>query len=1202
MTAVWSIGVSAFAPLSAAAAPSAAAVAEGDLVKASLAAVYYIGDNGKRYVFPNEKTYRTWWSGFSSVKTISDAELAALAIGGNATYRPGAKLVKITTDPKVYVVGANGSLYAIDSEATAVELYGSNWNTLIDDVPDAFFTNYTVASGTVSANLGGLGVLPAGQFVKNVATGTVYLSGQTANYMPTGDLSVVKAMMMADDISEVESWIGSVAGAQSMDLNMLATPDRTGSLEGGDGGQQTSGAVTASVKQKSTGLLMSAGANTSQNVQRAVLDVCGNGQMLDAFSVSTAQGTVSATDMIMYAMINGLLYEQGSTTQSNTVVELVPTEGKATLSGCQELHLFAASSNTSGRTKLVMTQIKHSGSGAAATESVNLVTHENDNVSVSADQLADVAWSNATPAGGSTLQSDGNMQKVFGVQQDINNNDVYLPAFVMKAPGALSASGCELRRDGTKISDSYSQNGTWWTFEIGEANRVFEEGSDSMEVWCRVNGEAGQSVTPQLTWPAPGFHIYDNTRVKAGAAFNSNLELIAPAVIRTSVSVTSSLSISGASITAEVISLTKVTDNGVLLDDKKTSGTSNSPVAAYRVKVRGSRANLPSLTLAVSGANDDTGFSGCQVKIGMRKDGAEFSTTAVNTADFDLSNFGVETAINNDGGAETFAVNGNQNLEVGDHLLLVVCDITASANAYGNNDQLAMVLVAPGAAQVTFNTGGTATFPASNVTATTVTISLLTSITVAADGTTRFLVENGTNQLLGVYTITGPSQEGVVITSISMTFAVGVAGANACTSVTLKNASGTELATSQSLTGAGTLNFSVNISVAKNAQYLLHVVCVQTSSNVTAGTQAAATTLASISGTGQQSGQSFTANPATAGAQVNRVDSGTLTASQSTNKSNRVVGPNKELLVLEFSTTASIHEDQELTSLVITLAPANNASVNDLSTVRVAADGLTGSAAVSDICTRVVTGTVLTCTFSSDQLVLSAGQTATFFVYAKGNSFGNIAVAGGAAADTITTSIAAAATDINFKGQESDAAVNPAAATLTGRVLTPFASDFYLVKQSIPSTLLAGQTNMDLFHMDLVVSGSTVILNSLGITCTTNDAGAPATVDGTVACDDNDTADLEIDSTIVATQTLATRAATLTPVGGTTLTVGTHAGRLLVDSTGCGNNETVQINLATINYTASDGTNTDTIQGETVTEPFNAAPGNIVTGFSNLCG
>lgn len=142
-TIAWSIGLAAFVvPLTA----KAATLNSGDLIKASLPAVYYYGADGKRYVFPNEKTYKTWYADFSTVKTITDAELAAVTIGGNVTYRPGVKMVKITTDPKVYAVSKGGTLRWVSTEALATSLYGANWNQQIDDVPDAFFTNYTVGA------------------------------------------------------------------------------------------------------------------------------------------------------------------------------------------------------------------------------------------------------------------------------------------------------------------------------------------------------------------------------------------------------------------------------------------------------------------------------------------------------------------------------------------------------------------------------------------------------------------------------------------------------------------------------------------------------------------------------------------------------------------------------------------------------------------------------------------------------------------------------------------------------------------------------------------------------------------------------------------------------------------------------------------------------------------------------------------------
>jgi hypothetical protein len=65
-----------------------------------------------------------------------------MPIGGNATYRPGVKMVKITTDPKVYAVAKGGVLRHVSSESIAASLYGADWNRSIDDVPDAFFADY----------------------------------------------------------------------------------------------------------------------------------------------------------------------------------------------------------------------------------------------------------------------------------------------------------------------------------------------------------------------------------------------------------------------------------------------------------------------------------------------------------------------------------------------------------------------------------------------------------------------------------------------------------------------------------------------------------------------------------------------------------------------------------------------------------------------------------------------------------------------------------------------------------------------------------------------------------------------------------------------------------------------------------------------------------------------------------------------------
>lgn len=125
----------------------------GDLIKGeSGLSVYYYGSDGKRYVFPNEKTYKTWYSDFDSVIEISDTELGTIPIGGNVTYKPGVKMVKITTDPKVYVVAGGGVLRWVSTETIAEKLYGVGWASQIHDIPDAFFVNYTVGEPITSSS------------------------------------------------------------------------------------------------------------------------------------------------------------------------------------------------------------------------------------------------------------------------------------------------------------------------------------------------------------------------------------------------------------------------------------------------------------------------------------------------------------------------------------------------------------------------------------------------------------------------------------------------------------------------------------------------------------------------------------------------------------------------------------------------------------------------------------------------------------------------------------------------------------------------------------------------------------------------------------------------------------------------------------------------------------------------------------------
>lgn len=175
-TILWSMGFASFAPLAAQAAVNLNA---GDLIRASATpAVYYYGGDGKRYVFPNEGTYKTWYADFSTVKRISDADLQAISLSGvNVTFKPGTRLLKVTTDPKVYAVDKDGGLRWVKTEAVAIALWGANWSRSVDDLPDAFFANYKMgADVNAAADFNISAVVAASPTIaadKNIAGGAV---------------------------------------------------------------------------------------------------------------------------------------------------------------------------------------------------------------------------------------------------------------------------------------------------------------------------------------------------------------------------------------------------------------------------------------------------------------------------------------------------------------------------------------------------------------------------------------------------------------------------------------------------------------------------------------------------------------------------------------------------------------------------------------------------------------------------------------------------------------------------------------------------------------------------------------------------------------------------------------------------------------------------------------------------------------------
>ena len=125
-----------------------ASLQTGDLVKTeNSSAVYEIDTDGSRLVFQMQSVYESWYGNdFSAVQTISEDQLASLPLRKVKSFKPGT-LVKSPSLPRVYIVDTDLSLSYFVSE----EEFLSEGHSFADikDIPDAFFTSYTVAGPAV---------------------------------------------------------------------------------------------------------------------------------------------------------------------------------------------------------------------------------------------------------------------------------------------------------------------------------------------------------------------------------------------------------------------------------------------------------------------------------------------------------------------------------------------------------------------------------------------------------------------------------------------------------------------------------------------------------------------------------------------------------------------------------------------------------------------------------------------------------------------------------------------------------------------------------------------------------------------------------------------------------------------------------------------------------------------------------------------
>lgn len=492
--------------MSVVAVPAGATASAGDLIKMNgLSSVYYLSADGKRYIFPNEATYFSWYSDFSEVVVISQSELESYPLGANVTMRPGIKLVKITTNPKVYAVTSGGTLLAIPDEATASTLYGANWNKRIVDVPDAFFTNYKIGTATVSAT-----AYPQGSLVKFGTGADVYYinADGTASKVANEAALIANRFKMSDVIT-------ATIAKPATGSDITATVSTLTDTSSGAGGTANAG----------TGLTMALASDTpvSATVITDTTATTGNGQASVSFVkvnfTAASDGDVKITNLKFKRTgisadtdLDGLYLYDGDTrlTDASSISSNYVTFNNAsglftvakgttkaiTLKG--DMNYAATSGKTIGMNLIAATDVTTNGATVSGSfpMSGNLMSTAN---ATDLGKLTFTSGSYNIPTGASTSITPANDQEVWRFALQSTSQELKVEKLKVTAVGSIQLADLKnfkLMVSGAQVGSTVAamETGNVVTFDMAAAPLVIPKGS-SKTVSMRADIVGGSTRT-----------------------------------------------------------------------------------------------------------------------------------------------------------------------------------------------------------------------------------------------------------------------------------------------------------------------------------------------------------------------------------------------------------------------------------------------------------------------------------------------------------------------------------------------------------------------------------------------------------------------------------------------------------------------------------------------------------------------------------
>lgn len=974
-----------------------AAASAGSLIKMNgLSSVYYLGADSKRYVFPNETTYFSWYKDFSSVVTIPQSELESYSLGANVTMRPGTNLVKITTNPKVYAVEAGGNLVWVPSEAVASTLYGSTWASKIVDVPDAFFTNYKTTSKEVTAS-----AYPQGSLVKFGGTDVYYINADgTASKvsaaafdanrfnsafvvnatiaMPAAGSDITAAV---PTITDASSGAGGVAtnpnAGTGLSVALAATtPASTSIIIGQTAAKMASFTLTASNDGDVTVNTIKAkrGGISSDSTLSALYLYDGTTRLTENASVSSGYATWNNI---------GLKIAKGTTKTVTVVAKVAGTSGESVSMG-------------------IMSAADVTTDGATVSGSFPMV---GNSMSVATATLAAVAFNaTSTPTTG-TVDAGQTGFTVWKNQVAVTTRTVNLESIRMRQIGSIATTDLKnfmFYVDGVQkgttqqlSSDGYLQFDFATPVALLSGTRSFEVRADVVN---------GSSKTFSLSVR------YDADVVVKDSEYGV-------AIAATNIPATSGTQ----TINAGTLSITKAVNSpaGDVVKD-----SSNATLAKFDVKAYGEPIKIEYMKIYASSSN---------TSVTNLRNGALYVNNVQVGSTANINNLTDAETTNE---STTYSLGSSLTVYPGSPVVVEVrADIydTASSTVFAANNTIQIVMdVYTNAAQRTVSLGYVdAPSVAVSGNAVTVKTGSVTAAKYSAYGS-RTVVVPQTNYKIASFVVTGNSSEDVNLSSIDLSWTASGTFTEADLTDVYVVYNGVSTTIKSTVPASATSTWSIAKTLAKNANATIDVYA-NIGTSVTSGD--AITTNLAVSGLTAQS--STSASSATVG-QTITVNVGSIASSLDSASPNATLvkgGATVDVASFKFTTA---NDSYSITDATFTV-------------------GATGTTAVQSVILKDANGNALGSTYLNSGTAAFSGMAIP--VSANGSTKLTVALQLGSIGTGAGTSGANVAVSMTgFKANNSAGVQTTDTTTVAGNGVYVYKAIPTIAVQALPTTILAAGT------------------------------------------------------------------------------------------------------------------------------------------------